>query len=264
VLVQVSPSGVGKTSLTATPSGTYTVIVTSAGGFSSLVSLSTSALPTGVTGDFYPSTVTPSNLQQSVKSILTICTAQAGATGTFLLTITGVSDSLTHSFQVTLTIIPVPRPPVPKPTIYEKEFREEGHSATFIITVKVENGTDRVPYPTKLVWKECNEYNITVQIEVVFNGSNRIIINQMNATLLNSKKQIEQKSSSRIRDYELNYTVTLSPEFEFTLHPRKGIVKIEPCAAFTLVIEIKIYEYYEGKMRSWPSFREEVEMTICS
>jgi len=189
--------------------------------------------------------------------------------GTYKVIVTAYqSDGLSTTKSVIVTVTPpsptpTPTPtPTPMPTVYEEEFREEGHSATLIITVKVENDTRGVPYPTRLAWRECNEYNITVEIKAVFNGTDKVVIKQMNAILLNSQKQIEEKNSSRIRDYELNYTITVSPEFKFTLHPRKGVVEVEPCAAFTLVIEIKSFEYYEGIMKSWPTSKE-IEMTIC-
>ena len=96
--ISASPS-----SLTMSRSGSTstTVTITSLNGFSGTVTLSTSALPTGVTASFNPASVTGG----SGTSTLTFTGSGPGTqTGVFTITITGTSGSLTHSTTVSLHI----------------------------------------------------------------------------------------------------------------------------------------------------------------
>ncbi len=93
-------------SLSASPSSrsirrgkstTYTVTIAPANGFNSPVNLSISGLPAGAQARFTPNpATTSSNLQ--------IKTAGSTTTGTFTLTITGISGALTHTTTTSLTI----------------------------------------------------------------------------------------------------------------------------------------------------------------
>jgi regulation of enolase protein 1 (concanavalin A-like superfamily) len=94
--------------ITATPSSqtvsqgsstTYTTAISALNSFTGTVSLSVSGLPTGVTAIFSPTSVATSG-----SSTLTISTAATAATGTYPLTITGTSGSLSHSASVTLVV----------------------------------------------------------------------------------------------------------------------------------------------------------------
>ena len=76
---------------------TYTVNITPSNGFAGSVLLSTSGLPSGVSGSFSPNPATTS-------SILTLTLAPNGSRGTFTFTIIGTSGSLTHTSTATLTI----------------------------------------------------------------------------------------------------------------------------------------------------------------
>jgi hypothetical protein len=83
------------------PSGstTYTVTVGSLNGFGGVVTLSLSGQPAGATPGFSPATVTGSG-----TSTLTLTTTTAVANGTYPLTITGASGSVTHTAGVSLTV----------------------------------------------------------------------------------------------------------------------------------------------------------------
>jgi hypothetical protein len=78
-------------------STTYTVTVGSLNGFAGPVALSVSGLPSRATAIFNPTSITGSG-----SSTLTITTNRRSPVGTFTLTITGTSGSLTHSTTVTL------------------------------------------------------------------------------------------------------------------------------------------------------------------
>jgi len=105
--VQVTP-GTPDFSVSASPSSqtvapgngtTYNVTVSASNGFNSSVSFSISGLPSGATGTFSPSSV-----QGSGSSTLSITASSATPTGSYPLTITATSGTLTHSTQVTLVV----------------------------------------------------------------------------------------------------------------------------------------------------------------
>src|SRR5215472_17114050 len=105
--VQVTP-GTPDFSVSASPSSqtvapgngtTYNVTVSASNGFNSSVSFSISGLPSGATGTFSPSSV-----QGSGSSTLSITASSATPTGSYPLTITATSGTLTHSTQMTLVV----------------------------------------------------------------------------------------------------------------------------------------------------------------
>lgn len=76
---------------------TYTVNITPSGVFADSVVLSVSGLPDGATGAFDPNPAPDT-------SSLTVTTDPATPPGSYTLTITGISGSLTHSTTVTLVV----------------------------------------------------------------------------------------------------------------------------------------------------------------
>ena len=79
----------------------YTVSITPAGGFSGQVTLSIDGLPGGATGTFTPNPATGS-------STLAVTTVTTTPTGTYPLTIRGVSGPLSHSAPATLVVNSAP------------------------------------------------------------------------------------------------------------------------------------------------------------
>jgi hypothetical protein len=78
-------------------SGSSTITVNDLNGFTGSVTLSTSALPSGVTASFGTNPTTST-------SVLTFTASSTAATGTSTITITGTSGSLTHTTTISLTI----------------------------------------------------------------------------------------------------------------------------------------------------------------
>ncbi len=89
-----SPSSL---SVTQGNSGTSTITVTDAGGFTGSVTLAASGLPSGVTAAFGTNPATGT-------SVLTLTASTTATTGTSTVTITGTSGSLTATTTVALTV----------------------------------------------------------------------------------------------------------------------------------------------------------------
>jgi hypothetical protein len=83
-------------------STTYTVTLTPTNGFTGNVSLSVSGLPPNTSSSFRSNPVTISG--GSISSTVTISTKRSTSRGTATLTIRGTSGSLSHKFQVGLTV----------------------------------------------------------------------------------------------------------------------------------------------------------------
>lgn len=90
-------------------SATATVVVASLNGFSSPTSLSISGLPSGVTGVFSPSTVTPP-AGGSATSTLTLTASPTATSGIFQVNILGTSGSQSQMAQLTLNITVIQQP----------------------------------------------------------------------------------------------------------------------------------------------------------
>jgi hypothetical protein len=98
-------------SITATPASqtvtagagtSYTATVTASGGFTGSVAFSVSGLPTGAGASFNPTSVTGSG-----SSTLSVSTSTTTPAGTYTLTVTGTSGTLSHSTTVKLVVNPV-------------------------------------------------------------------------------------------------------------------------------------------------------------
>jgi subtilase family serine protease len=89
-----SPSSL---SITQGSSGTSTITVTEAGGFSGSVTLAASGLPSGVTAAFGTNPTTGT-------SVLTLTASSTATTGSSTVTITGTSGSLTATTTLALTV----------------------------------------------------------------------------------------------------------------------------------------------------------------
>jgi PKD repeat protein len=78
---------------------TYTVTIIPVSGFNSTVSLSTGVLPKFVGASFSPSSISPSG-----TSVLTVSTKKQTKNGTSVITVTGTSGTLVHTFNITLVV----------------------------------------------------------------------------------------------------------------------------------------------------------------
>jgi len=118
ITVTVTSPPIPDFSLSASPSsltvqqgnsGSSTITATSIQGFNSPIELSVSGEPSGVTATLNPTSITPP-ADGSVNSTLTIQVDPSTAPGTYPLTVTGTSGSLTHTTTVTLQVTAPPPP----------------------------------------------------------------------------------------------------------------------------------------------------------
>jgi hypothetical protein len=112
---------------------TYTANATAIGGFSSAVALSVSGLPAGATGAFSPSSITGAG-----SSTLTLSAAANTPTGTYTLTITGISGSLVHTATVTF-IVNIP-PDFAISALPSSQVVVQGNGTTYSATTTVSGG----------------------------------------------------------------------------------------------------------------------------
>ncbi|MES1245137.1 MAG: endopeptidase [Acidobacteriota bacterium] len=98
--VSCSPSSL---SVAQGGNGTSTCTVTSQNGFNSAVALSCTGLPSGATCSFAPSSVTPP-ANGSASSTLTLSVSGTTATGSYAVTVQGVSGATTRTAPIALTV----------------------------------------------------------------------------------------------------------------------------------------------------------------
>ena len=96
--ISASPASLA---ITQGSGGSSTISIAPQNGFSDIVSLAASGLPSGVTASFNPATATTS-------STLTLTASGTAAVGTASVTIIGTSGSLTQQTQLSLTVNPAP------------------------------------------------------------------------------------------------------------------------------------------------------------
>ena len=110
--VALTPAAQPDFTMSATPSSqtvvvgnasSYQVSAAAANGFAGQIALTVAGLPSGATATFAPSSITGSG-----SSVLSVSTNATTPTGTFPLTINGISGSLAHAVTVSLTVTPQP------------------------------------------------------------------------------------------------------------------------------------------------------------
>jgi uncharacterized membrane protein len=133
VTLVVNASSSGDFSLSASPSSqtvtqgsgtSYGVTIIASGGFSGTVGFSVSGLPSGAGSTFNPTSVNGSG-----STTMSVTTGASTPTGTYPLTITGTSGSLSHTTQVALVINPAANP----------DFALSAASATITVPVNSSN-----------------------------------------------------------------------------------------------------------------------------
>ena len=114
-------------------STSYTVTITPSNGFNSPVSLSVSGLPAGASAGFNPNPAGSS-------STLSLTTAASTPAGSYPLTITGASGSLTRTTPATLVVNAVTPSDFTLTATPSSRSVTRGHSTTYTITIGAVNG----------------------------------------------------------------------------------------------------------------------------
>ena len=115
-------------------STSYTVGVNRTGGFSGSVSLSVSGLPVGAGGSLSPNPAT------GTSSTLTVTTSPSTPTGSFALTVTGVSGSLTRTASGTLVVTPPAQPDFTLTVSPASRTVAAGTSTTYTVSITATGG----------------------------------------------------------------------------------------------------------------------------
>ncbi|HEY8738183.1 MAG TPA: hypothetical protein VIO62_14210 [Candidatus Dormibacteraeota bacterium] len=114
-------------------STSYTITVTAQNGFTGTVNLSASGFGSGASGTFSPASVAGSG-----TSTLTVTTTSSAATGSFPITINGVSGTLSHNTSVTLVVNPPPDFTIAvNPS---SQTVTQGNGTSYTATVTAQNG----------------------------------------------------------------------------------------------------------------------------
>jgi hypothetical protein len=100
IALQISPAS---QSIERAKSASYTVSLTSTGGFAGSVALSASGLPGGASSSFTPSAVTL-NSGGTATSALTVTTTSSTPVGSYTITVSGVSGKVSGSVTGGLTV----------------------------------------------------------------------------------------------------------------------------------------------------------------
>src|SRR5437870_3130373 len=142
VTLTVNPAPVPDFSLSATPASqsvvqgagtTYAVSITPWGGFTAAVNFSVSGLPGGATASFSPNPATAS-------STMTVGTGSATPPGSYALTITGASGTLTRTTSVTLTVNPAPVPDFTLSATPASQSVVQGAGTTYAVSITPSGG----------------------------------------------------------------------------------------------------------------------------
>jgi hypothetical protein len=117
-------------SILAGGSTNYGITINPTNGFNGQVALSVSGLPTGANGSFTPNPATAS-------SSLGVTTAASTPVGTYTLTVTGISGSLTHTTTVSLVVTV---PDFTLSAVPSSRSVAQGSAASYALTVNPTNG----------------------------------------------------------------------------------------------------------------------------
>ena len=115
-------------------SGSSTITVTPSGGFTGSVTLSNSALPSGVTASFGTNPTTST-------SVLTFTASSTATTGTTSITVTGTSGSLSHTTTISLTV----STNAPQQLLGNPGFENGTNTAPWTLTPAVINNSSSEP-----------------------------------------------------------------------------------------------------------------------
>jgi len=114
-------------------STSYTVTITPSGGFTGSVTLSASGLPAGAAASFAPNPATST-------STMSVTTSSTTPTGSYPLTITGTSGTLSHTASVTLIVTAAVTPNFTLSASPSSQTVTQGASTSYTVTITPSGG----------------------------------------------------------------------------------------------------------------------------
>jgi uncharacterized membrane protein len=209
-------------SVAATPSSstvvagakaTYTFTTTAINGFTGVVSLSASGLPTGATAAFSPTSITGSG-----SSTLTVTTSTSTPAGTYTLTLTGVSGSLTSSAKVTMVVRTQSFSIAVSPSSATAAI---GSAATYTVTTTALNGFDGI-VTLSVVTPPSNSSVSFSPATITGSGSSKLTITTTGNTLpgtytfsiKGTSGSLTATTTATLVVTGTNFTLSASPETE--------------------------------------------------
>ncbi len=114
-------------------STSYTVTITPSGGFTGSVTLSASGLPAGAAASFAPNPATST-------STMSVTTSSTTPTGSYPLTITGTSGTLSHTASVTLIVTAAATPNFTLSASPSSQTVTQGASTSYTVTITPSGG----------------------------------------------------------------------------------------------------------------------------
>jgi uncharacterized repeat protein (TIGR01451 family) len=205
-------------SITQGEQDTVDVNVTSIDGFSDPVDLTVTGLPNGMTADFSTSPVTP---DPSASATLTIDTSDSVSPGTYQLTITGQSGSLSHDEIIEITIEQKLFPDFSIETTPESLSITQGQQATVDVDV---NSIDGFSDPVDLSISGLpSGLTGDFSSSLVTPGSSTVLTLQAAETATTGVYQVTVSGLSGALNHDVNVQVTIErklvPDFTLEVTP---------------------------------------------
>jgi hypothetical protein len=233
-------------SVSATPSSrtivqggstTYSVSVTALNGFNGNVSLSTSALPAGASASFNPTTISGSG-----PSTLTINTLSSTAPGSYPITITAASGTITHTVGITLVVTGQPDFSISASPASRSVV--QGSGTTYSVTITALNGfTGTVGFSASGAPSGATpSFNPT---QITTSGSTTLTISTATTTPTGSYP-ITITATSGTLTHTTSVTLVVTVPSDFTISATPTSRSISPGAKTTYSVSIGAVGSFSG------------------
>ena len=207
----------------------YTVTIAAQNGFAGTVNLSASGLPAGATAIFAPAAIVTSG-----SATLTVTTAAATPTGTYVLTVTGTSGALAPTGTVTL-IVSAP-PTFTLSTTPSSRSVVQGSPASYTVTVGAQNGfigtvdliVSGLPPGATATFTPAS---------VVSSGASALTVTTTAATPVGTfPLAVSGMSGAFVVTNNITLVVSAPPTFSLSITPSSGSVVQGKATAYTVTV----------------------------
>lgn len=211
---QLSATGFSPTPVAAGSSATSTATITPLNGFTGTVTLSCAGLPVGVSCSFNPASISSG----SGTSTLTVTTTSSLAGGSYPITVSGVSGTISHSGALTLTVTSGTTPDFQiSATTASPATVAPGGSASSTVTLAALNGFNSAVALTcnsGTSGVTCGLNPASLTLSGTSNGTSTLSINTTAAAALGvSSVTITGTSGSDVHSTSVTVTIQATPDF---------------------------------------------------